>query len=96
MSEEVLVEFVAFLFTERLAASTVKNYLATVQFTQIALGLGDPHMGEMSRLEYAVRGFKHLVAALWSQRLPITPSILGQLKKVWEATRAHGMRQCCG
>ena len=47
--------FVAFLYQEKLSASTVKNYLAAVRFAQIALGLGDPCMGEMPHLEYVVK-----------------------------------------
>ncbi len=81
----MLVVFVAFLFTERLSAGTVKSYLAAVRFTQISLGLGDPHMSEMTQLEYAVRGYKRLATAPGRQRLPITPGILKQLKAVWQS-----------
>ena len=51
VSKLVLMAFVAFLYQEKLSASTVNNYLAAVRFAQIALGLGDPRMGEMPRLE---------------------------------------------
>ena len=75
--------FVAFLYQEKLSASTIKNYLAAVRFAQIALGLGDPHMGKMPRLEYVVKGFKRSAAiGPWGHRLPITLRILRQLKQV--------------
>ncbi len=61
-SESVLIAYVAFLFQEKLSASTVGNYLAAVRFTQVALGLGDPRMGEMTRLEYVRKGFKRSTA----------------------------------
>ena len=48
--------FVAWLHSRQLAAGTVKNYLAAVRHTQIALGLGDPRMGNMAQLEYVIRG----------------------------------------
>ncbi len=61
-SESVLIAYVAFLFQEKLSASTVGNYLAAVRFTQVALDLGDPRMGEMTRLEYVRKGFKRSTA----------------------------------
>ena len=77
--------FVAFLYQEKLSASTVKNYLVAVRFAQIALGLRDPHMGEMPRLEYMVKGFKRSAAiGPREHRLTITPRILRQLKQVWQ------------
>ena len=75
----------AHLYMEKLAPSTVKNYLAAVRHAQISLGLGDPQMGSMPRLEYVMKGLKRLAApALGRQRLPVTPEILGQLKRVWQ------------
>ncbi len=85
-SESVLIAYVAFLFQEKLSASTVGNYLAAVRFTQVALGLGDPRMGEMTRLEYVRKGFKRSTAgAPREQRLPITLGLLRQLKGVWSS-----------
>ncbi len=60
--QSVLIAYVAFLFQEKLSAIMVGNYLAAVRFTQVALGLGDPHMGEMTRLEYVRKGFKRSTA----------------------------------
>ena len=50
--------FVAFLYREQLSGSTVKNYLAAIRHSQITLGMGDPHMGDMHRLDYVVKGLK--------------------------------------
>ena len=85
VSEQTLMAFMALLYQEKLAASTVKNYLAAVRFAQIAMGFGDPHMGEMPRLEYVVKGFKRSAgSAPQGQRLPIMPGILEKLKRVWQ------------
>ena len=74
---------VAFLYREKLLASRVKNYLASVRFAQIALELGDTHMGGMPHLEYVVKGFKRsLPIGPQGQRLPISLRILRQLKQV--------------
>ncbi len=63
VTEQVLAAFVAFLFGQKLAAGSVKNYLAAVRHAQIALGFGDPHMGNMPQLEYVVRGLQPQRAA---------------------------------
>ena len=85
VSEHVACLFMAFLHQEGLAGSSAKSYLAALRYTQIAIGLGDPKMAEWPRLSYVTRGFKKLAAAKQRPRLPITPSILRQLKVVWEA-----------
>ncbi len=80
--------FVAFLYKENLAGGTVKSYLAAIRHSQISLGLGDPSMGRMIRLEYVVKGLKRKATqAARRVRLPITPTILGQLKRVWQKRR---------
>ena len=85
VSEHVACLFMAFLHQEGLAGSSAKSYLAALRYTQISIGLGDPKMAEWPRLSYVIRGFKKLAAAKQRLRLPITPSILRQLKVVWEA-----------
>ena len=84
-SEEKLSQFVAFLFLGGLAAGTVKSYLSAIRHAQIGLGLGDPKIPEMPRLEYIVKGFHRRMAANGGARprLPITPAILRSLKMVW-------------
>ena len=83
-SERTLTHFVAALHQNGLAASTVKSYLAAVRYSHIALGLGDPQIGDMSHLEHVVKGLKK--STLQSSRtcLPITPAILRKLKAVWQ------------
>ena len=49
-TELILCGFVAHLHGEGLALGTVKGYLAAVGHTQITLGMGDPHMGNMPQL----------------------------------------------
>ena len=84
VSEPTLITFVASLYTQRLTAGTVKSYLAAVRHAQIAIGLGDPQIGAMPRLEYVLKGLKKKVAGKDRRvRLPITPGILRKLKRVW-------------
>ena len=56
--EKTVCCFIAALYVEGLAGSSVKSYLAAIRFSQIAMGLGDPHISEWPRLSYVVRGFK--------------------------------------
>ena len=77
--------FVAFLYREKLSGSTVKNYLAAIRHSQITLGMGDPHMGDMHRLDYVVKGLKRQTrSGPRRSRLPITPEILEHLRRVWQ------------
>ena len=83
-SEQSLCLFVGHLFEAKLTSQTVKSYLAAVRYTQIALGLGDPRVESMPRLEYVIRGVKKSATKKAVARLPITPQILRNLKSVWE------------
>ena len=84
-TEELLYSFVASLFRAGMAGTSVKGYLATIRYTQIALGQGDPGMGDWPRLGYVVRGFKKKTrAGAGRPRHPITMSILRQSKGIWE------------
>ena len=84
ITEHVLSGFVAHLHREGLAPVTVKGYLAAVRYSQIGLGLGDPHIGDMPQLEYVVKGLKRMYGPASSRtRLPITPELLWQLRNVW-------------
>ena len=58
VTERVLSGFVAHLQRERLDPGTVNSSLAALRHSQMALGLGNPHMGNMLQLEYAVKGLK--------------------------------------
>ena len=66
----------------------IQSYLAAVRHAQIALGLGDPHISEMPRLEYIMKGFKRQTAGSGKNtRLPITPQILRAIKQVWQGDK---------
>ena len=57
-------------------AATVKSYLAAVRHSQIARGLGNPHINEMPRLEYIVKGLKReAINSNARPRLSVTPEI---------------------
>ncbi len=84
-SERNLSFFVGVLFRDGLSGSTIKGYLSAVRHSQIALGLGDPHISAMPQLEYVVKGARKNSAGRSARpRLPITPAILRMLKSVWE------------
>ena len=78
-SERTLCQFIAWPHTQHLASSTVKNYLAAVWHSQIALGLGDPKMG---LLENNIRGMKRKTQATKRMRLPITPVMLQGMRRI--------------
>ena len=85
MSERSLSLSIASLCRDGLSSSSVKTYLAGIRFSQIALGLGDPWMGDMPQLGYVMRGFKKSASHPPAKpRLPITLAILRKLKLVWE------------
>ena len=77
-----MLAFVAFLFKKGLVAGT---YLAAVRHAQIALGLGDPQMASMPKLEYVMKGLRRATSTRGKHtRLPITPAMLRRLKASWE------------
>ena len=84
MTEAGLTLFVAWMHTRKLASGTMKGYLAAVRHAQIEVGLGDPRMGNMSRLEYVLKGAKRLSRPAQRTRLPISPEILRGMKGVWQ------------
>ena len=87
--ESVLCKFVTYMADESLQYRTIKVYLSGLRFCQIRAGLGDPFQGpqsHMPRLEYVLKGVKHVQAQTGGggrARLPITPAILRKLKGVW-------------
>ncbi len=78
------MQFVAWLHAKGLTSGTVKGYLAAIRHSQIALGLGDPKIGEMPQLEYVLRGMKRMARRPTRTRLPVTLEILRGLKLVWQ------------
>ena len=75
----------AHLYKGGLKAGTIKSYLAAIRHAQIALGLGNPHMENMTQLEYVMRGVKRLTNGPVQTRLPITFDLLEQLRQAWYA-----------
>lgn len=84
MREETLALFVSMLHEEGLTPGTMKSYLAAVRFGQISRGMGDPHIGKMPQLEYILKGVKRSTRKKVRPRLPITPEILGRLRRSWD------------
>lgn len=66
---------------------TIKCYLAAIRHAQIALGLRDPQISGMAKLEQVIKGAKRTYAGHAQDRrvrLPITPNLLLKMKAVWE------------
>ena len=84
VTESTLMLFIAHRHNEGLSPGTMKSYLAAVRHEQVSIGLGDPHIAQMPQLEYVLKGAKRLTTAGTRKRLLITPTILRQIKKVWE------------
>ena len=84
--EKPLIFFVAKLFKDGLAGTTIKAYLAAIRYSQIALGLGNPNIPNMSQLEYVLKGARKFARSKSSSRLPITPAILEKLHAVWSSS----------
>ena len=86
VSQQTLKYFVAYLHKDRISLGTAKSYLSALRHSQIALGLGDPRIGEMVQLEYVLKGLKRKTAPQATRtRLPITPDTLRKLGKAWDA-----------
>ena len=84
VNEPQLCRFASFLGLQNLAHSSIKGYLAAIRRLQIAQGLPDPLISQMSKLEGVVRGIKSQQARSAPsspKRLPISLSILRQVKE---------------
>ena len=85
-SEHHLCLYVAFLASNNLRHSTIKNYLAAVRQLHLAGGKPDPIIHEMARLQQVLRGVKRIQAKAGMRerpRLPISPELLLKLRSVW-------------
>lgn len=86
MSESTLCYYVSFL-AAKLKHQSIKCYLSAVRHLQITQGFSDPFKAEMPRLDYVMRGIKRSQGEdgtnISRSRLPITPTILSLLYKVW-------------
>ena len=54
---------------------------------QIIRGLGDPQIHQVPQLEYLLKGIKKLTPQSTRARLPITPWVLMDLKRVWQKAK---------
>ena len=85
-TENILCYFAACLGQEGLAGSSIQTYLSGIRQIQISAGFPDPRIDHMPRLRQVLKGIR--VQAVKNgrtsrPRLPITPSILYKLRKVW-------------
>jgi hypothetical protein len=75
--------FAAFLANEGLRAQSISVYLSALRHLQISAGLQAPTPSAWPWLTYVLRGIKRSQAPSSRVRLPITASILLQIKQVW-------------
>ena len=102
LSESVLCFYVSHLADEGLAHTTIKSYLSACRHLHISHGYFEPCIGDMPRLAQVMKGIKASQAKQGRQakpRLPITPSILTQIKYLFltknlrtSTTSWHGLR----
>ena len=84
-SQSVLCGFIAYLANQNLSYATIKTYLSAVRYLHLCNGLPDPRALSTPRLDRINRGNRR-ENALWNishPRLPITPSILRQVRALW-------------
>jgi len=84
VSERVLMLFAAHLYTQNVTHGTIKSYMAAVRYDQIFRGLGDPKIHQMPQLKYLLKGIKKSTPQSSRTRLPITPQVLSDLKRIWQ------------
>lgn len=87
VSEHQLCQFAAHPADENISHSTIKSYLSAVRHLQIASDLPDPSIASMPKLEGVMKGIKSLQSKSHTNirtRLPITPTILLHIHKLWE------------
>ena len=83
----MLCKFAAKLASEGLKHRTIKSYMAGIRHLHIEEGLGDPFLPALPRLHYVLRGIKRSQGEEGTtsrERLPITPTLLHQIKAVWD------------
>ncbi len=80
--ESRVCDFVAHLFEEGLAGESLKVYLVAIRFTQIAMGPVDV---QLAKTGVCGSGFNRMASGPSGRtHLSITPTILRNLKVVWE------------
>ena len=88
VSESILCYFASFLGCQQLSPQSIKTYLSGIRHTQITLGLPDPRQfSSLPRLHLVQAGIQRMYTQQNGTskqiRLPITPSILLQLRAYW-------------
>ena len=85
-SEHTIMLFISQLGLEGLSLSTIKSYLASIRNLLINHGFQITNI-YTPRVDLVLRGIKRVKCNVASSkvRLPITPVILGDLKKVWRS-----------
>ena len=90
VTEFKLVNFVASAASRGLKHPTIKCYLSAIRHLQIECGEKDPRVESMPLLVLALWGTKREQAgAVKRTRLPITPVILEQLRRIWNRDSAN-------
>jgi hypothetical protein len=90
VTEQKLVNFVAFAVNHGLKHQTIKCYLSAIRHLQIECGGGDPRVDSMPLLVLALRGTKREQAGIGTRtHLPITPVILEKLRRIWNQDPAN-------
>ena len=86
-SQSTLCLYVAYLFEQGLAHTSIKCYLSSVRHLQISKGFPDPFSADLPQLHLLIRGAKVCRGLqgrnIPTRKLPITPTILRQLLKLW-------------
>ena len=85
VSQSLLCLYVSHLANSGLAYSSIKTYLSAVRYLHIANNLQEPRTLPMPKLDLVERGIRSLKAQQPESRprLPITPTILRQLRALW-------------
>ena len=84
MSQSLLCSHISHLANFGLAIGTIKTYLAAIRYLQISQDLLEPRTDPMLNLSLVQRGIQRSrLQSAGKPHLPITPTILRQLKTLW-------------
>lgn len=88
VSESTLCAYAAYLADDTLSPQTIKSYLSALRSMQISLGLPDPRdqnsLPVLKRVQAGIRRAHMLKGSQPRVRLPITISIIRQLRTAWD------------
>jgi len=84
VSQSLLCSYISHLAISGLAHGTIKTYLAAIRYMQISQDLPEPRADPMPKLSLVLRGIQRSkTGSAGKPRLPISPTILRQLKALW-------------